>query len=389
LVRETHLVALLIDGISGNISMPFRRAATNLLLLSISVLLGLGLLEAGTRMLLGDRIVLFPRNHTSAHYGEYTIRRLRPNSHFWHTSLDGSWEFTTNAQGFRADHDYAIEKPKGRIRVMVLGDSQAEGFEARQDRIFSIVAERYLKARGVDAEVLNTGVSGFGTSEELVYLENEGVRYHPDAVVLAFNANDFDDNMKDGLFGLDEGQLVARGREFIPGVKIMDVIDAVGPLRWLSENSYLYSWVLNTVWDRAKASLLSAAEKKGFEEYVMPTGAAGTYAKALQARLLERLHNFCRARGIPLIVIDMPQPPQRDLKSRFDFESSIPADFVQTFRENSDVLLLSDDVLGKYRGAAEFVAPHGHRHINDFTHQIYGVAIGETVLARLFRRAAP
>jgi hypothetical protein len=79
--------------------MPFRRAATNLLLLAVSVLLGLGLLEFGTRMLLGDRIVLLPRYHTSAHYGEYTIRRLRPNSHFWHTSPDGSWEFATNCAG--------------------------------------------------------------------------------------------------------------------------------------------------------------------------------------------------------------------------------------------------------------------------------------------------
>lgn len=369
--------------------MPFRRAATNLLLLAVSVLLGLGLLEAGTRMLLGDRTVLFPRYHTSAHYGEYTIRRLRPNSHFWHTSPDGSWEFTTNAQGFRAGHDYAIEKPEGRIRVLVLGDSNTEGFEARQDRIFPIVAERYLKARGVDAEVLNTGVSGVGTSEELVYLENEGVRYHPDAIVLAFYANDFNDNIKDGLFGLDEGRLVARGREFIPGVKILDAINAVGPLRWLSENSYLYSVVLNTIWDRAKASLLSTAAQKGFEEFVMPNGASGTYAKALQARLLERLHNFCRARGILMIVIDIPQLPQRDLKPGFDFESSIPVDLVPTFRKNGDVLLLSDDVLGKYRGAAEFFVPHGHRHISEFTHQIYGVAIGETVLARLVRREAP
>ena len=52
--------------------MQFRRALTNLLLLAVSVLLGLGLLEAATRMLFGDKIVLFPRYHTSAHYGEYT-----------------------------------------------------------------------------------------------------------------------------------------------------------------------------------------------------------------------------------------------------------------------------------------------------------------------------
>lgn len=364
--------------------MRLRRIATNLSLVAVSVLLGLGLLEAGVRMFLGDQMILFPRYHASAHYGDYTIRRLRPNSRFWHTSADGSWEFRTNAQGFRADRDYAVEKPEGRLRVLVLGDSHTEGFEVRQDSVFSAVAERYLKAQGLDAEVLNTGVSGFGTAEELVFLENEGFKYRPNVVVLGFFGNDFNDNMKEGLFVLDDGRPVVRSHEFAPGVGLLDAINSVGALRWLSENSYLYSFALNAAWVGAKTYVTSTSAQKVYDEYAMPNEAPGAGAKALAVKLLERMRDFCRARGIALIVADLPLP---SLPGPFhDFRSSIPADLTAAFRETSDVLLSSDDVLGKYRGAAEFHVPHGHHHISEFTHAIYGTAIGETIMARFSGR---
>jgi hypothetical protein len=78
------------------------------------------------------------------------------------------------------------EKPSGVFRVIALGDSTTEGFEVAQNDTYTAVLERYLKKYGVNAEVFNTGTSGFGTAEELLYLENEGIKYNPDAVVLGF-----------------------------------------------------------------------------------------------------------------------------------------------------------------------------------------------------------
>ena len=163
----------------------------NLALLAVVSLVCLGLCEIGTRLLFGNQILLIPRYHTSAHYGEFTIRRLRPNIQFWHTDPDGSWKFVTNSQGFRSNEDFHLEKPPGAFRVMALGDSTTEGFEVRQNYTYPAVLERYLKKNGIQAEVFNTGVSGFGTAEELIYLENEGIKYKPDAVVLGFFGNDF------------------------------------------------------------------------------------------------------------------------------------------------------------------------------------------------------
>jgi lysophospholipase L1-like esterase len=99
------------------------------------------------------------------------------------------------------------EKPSGVFRVIALGDSTTEGFEVAQNDTYTAVLERYLKKYGVNAEVFNAGISGFGTAEELLYLENEGIKYNPDAVVLGFFGNDFDDKARSDLFRIQDGEL--------------------------------------------------------------------------------------------------------------------------------------------------------------------------------------
>jgi hypothetical protein len=64
-----------------------------------------------------------------------------------------------------------------RRRILVLGDSMTEGYEVRQNATFAKVLEHRLRDKGIDAQVLNTGVSGFGNAEELMFLEHEGMKY--------------------------------------------------------------------------------------------------------------------------------------------------------------------------------------------------------------------
>ena len=56
------------------------------------------------------------------------------------------------------------------------------------------------------------------------FSKNEGFKYHPDVVVLGFFANDFEDNLKAGLFELDDqSRLVELKHEHIPGVRIQNL----------------------------------------------------------------------------------------------------------------------------------------------------------------------
>jgi hypothetical protein len=47
----------------------------NLALLAAVILICLGLCEIAARSLFGDDIPMYPRYHTSAHYGEFTLVR--------------------------------------------------------------------------------------------------------------------------------------------------------------------------------------------------------------------------------------------------------------------------------------------------------------------------
>lgn len=251
----------------------------------------------GIRLFAADNIVIFPRYHSEAQYGDFTVRRFRPNTVFWHTSVDGRWRFDINAQGFRNDRDFGYEKPYGTARIVVLGDSQMAGFEVRQGQTLSATLERYLNGQGVKAEVINTGVSGFSPAEALVVLENEALKYEPDFVILPLYANDFEDNIKSGIFPLDDDELIVKKYRHVPGVRILNLLNKFSMIRWLSENSYLYSVGLNTAWDMGKRMLSSQTRAELTTEYALSTNEVDDYERELLAKLVERIFRLCRERG--------------------------------------------------------------------------------------------
>ena len=336
--------------------------------------------ELSVRWMYGRRIVLYPRYHTDAYYNDFHIRRLRPNSTFWHRCAGGSWKFVTNAQGFRDTRPYLYPKPPSTLRTICLGDSHTEGFEVRQDRTYSEILESRLRREGRDAEVMNAGISGFGTAEQLVFLENEGIKYAPDFVVLAFSANDLDDNVKCGLFRVQDGELVVNSKEHVPGVKILNTINRFGPVRWLSENSYFYSFFFNQVWTFYKRSLSKDRSVEAVTEYAGrppdPDEALFRYQCELTRLLVRRMHEFCHEHGVRLIILELPAG-QHGRK----FVPSIPEALLAAFRESSDALLLAEDVLRDFPGTDGVFVPYGQMHISEATHLVLGAAVAKKIEA--------
>jgi hypothetical protein len=353
--------------------------AGRLLLLLAAVLIAGGAGETAVRWILGDQMVLYPRYHSKAVYGAYTLRRLRPNTVFWHTSRDGHWRFVTNASGFRNDHDIPHAKTPGRLRVLSLGDSNTEGFEVRQASTFSAVMEHWLNLHGAPADVLNAGVSGFGAAEALAFLENEGINYHPDVVVYGLYANDFDDNVRSGLFALDHGSLTVTSTVYAPAVKLLDVLNAIAPLRWLSEHSYLYSLALNEGWTWFKRAAIYRAREESPNEYTQPLGSPSQDELSLMAALLSRMSLFCRTRGILFVVIDIPDYVDRGGGA---FKTSIPPSLLEDARHDADVLLMSHEILDPYAGIAEIHVEHGQHHISEFSHLMVGLRAAQAILAK-------
>lgn len=112
-------------------------------------------------------------------------------------SDDGSW-IAINSDGLRGP-ETPLEPPPGTYRIALLGDSFIEGFEVPYSRTVGEVLERRLSAlRGTPVEVLNFGVGGYGTTQQLLTLRHKVWKYSPDLVLLAVTTgNDIADNSRE------------------------------------------------------------------------------------------------------------------------------------------------------------------------------------------------
>lgn len=98
------------------------------------------------------------------------------------------WE-EINGDGLR-DRSHAVEKPDGRRRVAVLGDSVALGDQIRPEEAFPRVLEGTLDTQGRPVDVLNVALWGWSTRQERLAWERIARKYEPDAVILAVCLND-------------------------------------------------------------------------------------------------------------------------------------------------------------------------------------------------------
>jgi hypothetical protein len=88
------------------------------------------------------------------------------------------------------DHQYPVAKPAGTKRILVLGDDVVYGNgESLADTLPKRLEAAY-KATGKSVEVLNFGVSGYDTHQEIEFFKTTGLKYRPDIVVVVYVLND-------------------------------------------------------------------------------------------------------------------------------------------------------------------------------------------------------
>lgn len=105
-----------------------------------------------------------------------------------------------NSDGFR-DREHTRTKPANTFRIAILGDSFTEAMQLPFEQTYGFLLEQKLRQcdalRGQRAEVINFGVSGYGTALELLTLRQKVWNYSPDLVLLAFTThNDVFDNSR-------------------------------------------------------------------------------------------------------------------------------------------------------------------------------------------------
>ncbi len=191
----------------------FQSFLKNLALVLVSCVAGLALIEGGLRL-------YYANSYLPLSIGPVTLDvcrphptrgwELRPNVRTLSPQYGPDITYETNSRGLR-DREHAYRK-RSKFRVVILGDSFMEAQQVRLEDCLAQQLERTWKDR--DVEVLNLGVSGYGTIQEYLYLIEEGLRYEPDLVLLGFYAvNDVDNNSAELsrlIFGPDSVQAFGR-----------------------------------------------------------------------------------------------------------------------------------------------------------------------------------
>jgi lysophospholipase L1-like esterase len=107
----------------------------------------------------------------------------------------GPFSIRINAAGLRGP-EIDLERTD-RLRVALLGDSLTFSRDINEDLIFPTLLGAALRKVNPAIEVLNMGVEGFDTLEEMEFLKGFGLRLHPDYVVLIYCLNDIGVTMMD------------------------------------------------------------------------------------------------------------------------------------------------------------------------------------------------
>ena len=204
-----------------------------------------------------------------------------------------------NASGFRGQ-DIPFERTRA-PRVVFLGDSFVDGSEVGDREVFSDRLEKHFPC----LEVVNLGVYGYSTAQELLAFERVGSRYSPDLVVLVTSSNDFAGNILNfSEFGpaprflLAGDSLVFEGTDHPEARRVSRAISLPVPgWRFLHAHSHLYWMVNSRIYQMLRASGIRELERQQLGRYTLEE------QQRLYWHLVRRLHDLTRSQRIELVVV--------------------------------------------------------------------------------------
>ena len=172
----------------------------NALVLAGAVAVASGLAEVGLRVFLPQPMAVFHEDRDG----------LVMHSPGLVIDLPQFGQTVTFNSAWMRDREHSASKAPGVYRILLLGDSFIEALQVPFEVSFANVLDQALRRiTGRSVEVINAGVSGWGTDDELQYLMRYGIHWQPDLVLVALTLhNDVSDNLRERWHTLRDGELV-------------------------------------------------------------------------------------------------------------------------------------------------------------------------------------
>lgn len=170
------------------------RGFGNVLLAVASLAVAVVAIELGLRLYFYGTIAQPDYGQTLHEPNEIRGWALRPGTTGNTAKLDYNLPVTINSRGLRGP-EIAHARTPGVFRILVVGDSATFGSGLGDDETIPVHLARMLAPLRV--EVVNLSVAAYSTTQELLFLEEEGRKYEPDLVLLAFSSsNDIQTNFE-------------------------------------------------------------------------------------------------------------------------------------------------------------------------------------------------
>lgn len=297
----------------------------NLLLFWAALILFLGLIELGLRAT-GVAYPVFVRPDEQLGWG------FVPGVHGY-SAHEGFAHVSINRAGFR-DRDWTVEKPAGIYRVAVLGDSFVDATNVAVEDGFVRQIARALAADcgGVNFEVMNFGVSGYGTGQEFLQLRDRVLAYRPDLVVLGFyNGNDVADTTNTPTKGWQDNKPLfterngaleteafptegwrAWARQLRPIVALIDHFYLAGVVKQAVSGKPLWGGNRPATREEEAAALAAGTPPRPQhpEMFCPPKDAAWEKSWSQVEFLLDAMRDAAEARNARFLVVGIPEPTQ-------------------------------------------------------------------------------
>ena len=340
----------------SNRLLVFLLNCTIVLLVSIITLL---LAEFYLRLFKPQAII--PRYVTDAPYG---IRMNYPNIDVWHTTPDYRINIRTNSKGVRNDREINYAKPLGKKRIIVLGDSFTVGYGVNIEDLYVTQLENRLKEAGYNVEVANLGVSGFSNAEELIMLEKEGLKYSPDLIILAYFQNDLDDNVRSGLYGISNGNLIRKNQTYLPQIKTRNFLYSSAIYRFLAEQSHLLYLIRRSISTIVKNKMLRKNESKlEYSDKKLKS------KEILGAKIIDQMYLISKRNNIPFILLDVTSE---------GLDTNIPTDKMLYF--NDMFFIESAETLKKAPPDTLLYWQRSHGHWTPYSHKVVANDLADFII---------
>jgi hypothetical protein len=394
-----------------------KRFRTKLTLILFGLLIGVLIAELGLRAAGYSYPGFYMPDATHGH-------ALIPGMEGWYRK-EGEAYVSINSAGQR-DRERTKTKAADTIRIAVIGDSYAEAFQVPVEQTFWAIMEDNLRQSGFipgkQIEVLNFGVSGYGTANELLTLRERVWDYAPDIIMLAVTTNnDVVDNSRAlkktdevPYFVYREGKLVLDD-SFRNSRAFQLRQSRLGrAARWIKDHSRFLqalneahrglkivlasskSWLNNSQEEQTETTfdISARSEELGTDNvvYVEPNNPIWNDAWLVTEGLILAMRDEVRSRGSKFVVVTLSNGPQvlPDPEARRAFMRRIGIDDLfypdnrirsVCVRDNIPVITLAPELQGYAEKSGSFLHGFGgnlgNGHWNAIGHRVAGELIAQ------------